>query len=377
MAEILTLCAVGDIFYDREDPKSMFAKSAAIFAQADTNFVNLEQVLSLHTQPASNARSPLRGHPRLARTLKEVGFDIASFANNHCLDFREEGLIDTINCVREQGIAIIGVGQDLDEARKPAIIDKKGTRVAFLAYNSILPSGYEARIGKPGCAPIRVWTSYQPYEGFQPGTPCRILTHAQEDDLEAMKEDIRKVRPLADVVIVSIHWGLHHVPAMLAMYQREVSHAAIDTGADLILGHHPHILKPIELYKGKVIFYSLGNFCTELGHTTVHKWSSTNPEMKASRDIYDLVLNDPAFPFHPDARKSMIAKISIANKKISKVSYLPVMINKNNEPEVLASQDPGFSAIVDYMRSIDKSQKITTKYTVSGDEVLISAPIIP
>ena len=86
------------------------------------------------------------------------------------------------------------------------------------------------------------------------------MTIADKDDVAAMVADIAGARAMADVVIVSMHWGVHLVPAMLAMYQQEVGHIAIDAGADLIIGHHPHILKAVEVYKGKVIFYSVGNF---------------------------------------------------------------------------------------------------------------------
>ena len=84
-----------------------------------------------------------------------------------------------------------------------------------------------------------------------------------------MVEDIKQVRSVADVVIVSMHWGIHFMPAKLATYQKEVGHAAIDAGADLIIGTHPHILKGIEVYKGKVIFYSLGNFAMDSSVTKV------------------------------------------------------------------------------------------------------------
>ena len=106
---------------------------------------------------------------------------------------------------------------------------------------------------------MRASTFYEQVD-WQPGTPPRIVTLANKDDLAAMVEDIKKVRPLVDVLIMSIHWGVHHVPAVIAMYQKEVGHAAIDAGVDIILGHHAHILKAVEVYKGKVIFYSIGNF---------------------------------------------------------------------------------------------------------------------
>ena len=147
-----------------------------------------------------------------------------------------------------------------------------------------------------------------------PGSPPRIITLTNKDDLTAMIDDIAKTKSSADVVIISMHWGVHYVPALIAMYQREIAHAAIDAGADLILGHHPHILKGIETYKGKVVFYSLGNFVmpAKVGHV--------NP----TKIFYDVKVDDDYrfYPYPVDCRKTMIAKCSISNKSVSKVSYL-------------------------------------------------------
>ena len=372
MSEELTICAVGDILLDRDEPETMFAHTAPVLRRADITFGQLEEVLTLKEESLPTTRSPARAHPNTAAALKSVGFDILSFGSNHALDYGIAGLLDTLESVKNGGIPLIGAGKNIAEARKPAIIEKKGTRVGFLSYNTIVPKGYDALPNKPGCAPLRAWTSYQPIEDFQPGTPCRILTFAKQEDLEAMKADIRELRPLVDVLIVSMHWGLHHVPATLAMYQFEMGHAAIDAGADLILGHHAHILKPIEVYKGKVIFYSLGNFAIERSQKAL-KGRQDNPEMKETTKIYDRKIDPeyPTYPFHPESRKTMIAKCVIANKRIEKVSFLPTIINKQAEPEIVSSQDENFGAVVSYMEQIDKSQNLETRYTVEKDEVRI------
>jgi len=141
-----------------------------------------------------------------------------------------------------------------------------------------------------------------------------------------MIDDIRKVKPLADVVILCIHWGVHFVPATVAIYQKEVGYDAINAGADLILGSHAHILKGIEVYEGKVIFYSLCNF--------VMSARRVGPEATFWTTLYG-IKEDPEYPFPADSRKTIIAKCIIADKKIAKVSYLPVMINKRAQPEIL------------------------------------------
>ncbi len=373
MSEQLSIYGVGDIILDREDPASMFDHVAPALRAADITFGQLEIIISLRDEPVPSTRSPARIDPKAAAALKSVGFDVLSFASNHAMDYGMAAFLDTLQNIKTQGIALIGAGKDLEEARKPFIMEKKGTKVGFLAYNTILPKGYEAQRGRPGCAPLRAWTSYQPIEDYQPGTPCRILTFANQEDLEAMKQDINKLRPLVDVLIVSMHWGLHHVPATLAMYQFEAGHAAIDAGADLILGHHAHILKPIEVYKGKVIFYSLGNFATERSQKVMES-RKDHPEMKATMELYGRKVDPeyPTFPFHVEARKTMIAKCMIRNKRIESVSFLPTMINKRSEPEILSRRDKNFDDILRYMEEIDKSQKIETRYSVEGDEVRIN-----
>ena len=179
------------------------------------------------------------------------------------MDWGREAFYQTIGVLKEEGMQVIGVGKNIDEARTPTIIEIGETKIGFLGYNTILPQDYYATKNRPGCAPMRGLTVYEPIEHDQPGTPCRIHTFPHREDLQNLLTDIRKLRSQVDVLVLSIHWGIHFVPAVLADYQRDVAHAAIDAGADIILGHHTHILKPIEVYKGKVIFYSLANFALD------------------------------------------------------------------------------------------------------------------
>src|SRR5262249_47679567 len=154
-------------------------------------------------------------------------------------------------------------------------------------YCSVLRAGHQAGKDKPGAAPMRAHTQFMP-EDWQPGIPPRVITTPHEEDLRALEEDIRKAKRQADAVVMSIHWGLHHIPKTIADYQPIVAHAAIDAGADLILGHHAHCLKAIEVYKGKVCFYSIGNLLTtgshtELEHTSERQewglwWFKVDPE---------------------------------------------------------------------------------------------------
>ncbi len=364
----IVLFAAGDIGPDRAEPGSIFRHVTNTIKQGDIAFVQLEVNLSNRGAGLrENARDP-----KIAAAIKQAGFNVVSFAGNHCLDAGVDAFLDTIDNLKQQHLFVLGVGKNIKEARKPAIIECKGTRIAFLAYNSILKEGYWAEANRPGCAPLRAWTLYEPVDPPQPGTPARAHTFAYRDDLEAMVEDVKSAKLQSDVVVVSMHAGIHLTPAVIAEYQRDIAHAAIDAGADLILQHHAHILKGVEVYSGKVIFYSLCNFALELFFMTAEftsrpsfreKAKGLNPEWHPPYSGY------PGFPFPPDSRKTILVKCVISGKNIKKVSFLPTIINNKAEPEILTSEDERFAEIVKYMRDITSDQGLDTIYTVEGNEV--------
>ena len=275
----------------------------------------------------------------------------------------QEGFLNTLDVLREKNLHVIGAGRDISEARRPALLNVKNTKIAFLGYNSIVAPGSEAQVDKPGCAPVRVSTTYEQVD-WQPGTPPRIITVAHKQDLAAMIEDIRTAKQQADLVLVSFHWGVHLIPAVIATYQYEVGHAAIDAGADLILGHHPHILKGIEVYKGKPIFFSIGNFAFE-------SWTGhASPEGKA---LYK-VKPDPEYPsylFSPECRMTMLLKIIISDRKLDRVSFLPALVNKAGQTELLTGDDKKINEVRDYVEWACRDQNLDTAFRREGNEVVV------
>ncbi len=372
MPEDIVFYAVGDIAPDRPDPETIFEHVSGMLNQADIVFGQLEAVLSERGTVLPQARVPCRGKPAIARVLREVGFDVVSFASNHCMDLGREAFADTLDVLRREGPAVIGVGENIAVARQPAIVERRGTRVGLLAYSSILPQGYWAEQDRPGCVPLRAFTVYEQIEHDQPGTPCRVHTYPHRGDRDAMIQDIRRAKAMADIVVVSMHWGIHFAPAMLADYQRDLAHVAVDAGADLVVGTHAHILKGLEVYAGKAIFYSLCNFALEL---------RPDPSLlvrQAHREVSKLNSDwgpDPDYPtyFMPrDSRKTVIVKCAISNRQIQRVSFLPVYINKQAQPEVLRPEDALFGEVVTYMQEISRSQGLETCLNVSGGEVVVS-----
>ncbi len=379
--EKLTMYAVGDCAPYRDDLSSSFRHVEGLFNSGDLCFAQLESVLSSNLELSSCTRMGCSSVPGVARAMKDAGFDVVSFSSNHALDYGRTAFRDTLRHIREAGLYLTGAGENEAEARRYPIIDVKGTRVAFLGYCSILPQGFWAEENRPGCNPARGITAYVPVEHDQPGTPCRVFTFPHPDDLKHMTEDIREAREKADIVIVSIHWGVHFKEGVIADYQRYYGHFAIDAGADLILGHHAHILKPVEIYKGKAIFYSLGNFAMEEVHNMLQdqrQKGQTGQEMYSSKSHLEMTAISDAFKtttrcFPMDSYMTMVAKWEIEDKKITKVSYLPAYLPEDCAPYVVKSGDPMFGRINDYMIKITKDQGMDAGiYRVCGDEVVLT-----
>ena len=366
----IVLYAVGDVGPNRENPQSIFRHVSGVLKQGNIQLCQLETNLSIRGTPMPQARLPMRTHPNAARAIRDCGFHVVSFASNHCMDFGQEAFFDTIETIKANGMEPIGVGRNIAEARRPAILERNGTRIAFLAYNSILPIGYWAEIDRPGCAPMRAWTIYQQIELDQPGSLCRTHTFPNEDDLLAMAEDIEKAKSNADIVVLSMHWGIHFVPAQLADYQRETARKAIDCGADLIVGHHPHILKGIEVYKGKVILYSLGNFAIEQPSAFMKNLYKTERHREIEK-LNPQWNENSEYPLPPETKKSLIVKCVIAEKRIKRISFLPVYLTVGSEPEILKPGDERFEDVARYIDEITSNQGIHTSFALEGDEGVI------
>jgi poly-gamma-glutamate capsule biosynthesis protein CapA/YwtB (metallophosphatase superfamily) len=374
MTKEIHLYAVGDIAPNRENPDTIFEHVSTFIQEADIAFCQLDSVLSRRGTPLPQARLAAHTIPEAADSIKKAGFDVVSFASNHCMDMGREAFFDTMDALRENDLLTIGVGANIDEARKPAIVEKEDTRVAFLGYNSILPQSYWAEKDRQGCVPMRAHTFYEQIEHDQPGTPCRIHTFAHRDDLQSMVSDIKKAKEQADLIVVSIHWGIHFVPAVIADYQREVARAAIDAGADLILGHHAHILKGVEVYKGKVIFYSLGNFAIELPPHFKKEVSNSKSFKEIQALNPDWNVDKALWPV--DSYKTIIVKCTITDKQLQKVAFQPAYIDpQTDQPHVLNAGDDHFDEIVENMKKITQSEELPAAFTVKGNEVIIAEKV--
>jgi hypothetical protein len=358
--EAITFLGVGDVLIDREQPETIFKHVADVLRSGDITFTNCEQMYSDKGYP--NMIHASYSDPRNIPALFYAGIDLVSLANNHTLDWGTEGLLDTMSRLKEAGMPYVGVGKNLSEAHRPVILERKATKVGFLAYGCVGPDGYEADENTPGYAPVRAWTIYDKVD-YQPATPPQIISFPYKDDLAAMVEDIKKLKTQADVLIVSFHWGQHLMPRVIPMYCFDIGHAAIDAGADLIMGGHTHILKGVEVYKGKVIFYSLSNFAIELGPGSMNLSVNVRQSKRLTK-IYGSM--------HPQEQKfTMIAKAIIQDGVIKRVSYIPCYINEREEPEIVTRRDVRGVQVFNYVEDISRSEGLHAKFSWDGDEVLI------
>ncbi len=311
----VTFCAVGDILLDRgvrtviekEGVNYPFEKVTDFINTFDLAFCNLECPLSSRGDPLDK-KFVFRADSSFIEGLVYSGFNVYSLANNHILDYGRQALIDTRNHLESRGFHTIGYGDNQDEASRARIIEINGMRFAFLAFVLRPLKGIEYSENLPGPA---------------------------HTDLDGIIAELTKVENEADFTIVSFHWGQEYYPYP-SIEQREYAYSSIDAGADLILGHHPHVLQGIEKYSGKFIFYSLGNFVFD------------QSKLKC--------------------RQSMILVCSFKKKQLSSLHIVPVII-ENCQPYFAQGED--FEGILRRITKISESSLVHFRLSEDGDYVII------
>jgi len=356
------LLATGDLAMDREDYDESFVATRDLLRGADLTFGQLETSFAVTGVRLPQARHAVLARPEGAAALGRAGFDVISMAGNHCMDWGSEAFFETRAHLEAAGIAVAGAGANIAEARRPATkVLGDGTRVAVLAYSSILPHSYWADERRPGCAPMRAHTLYEQIEHDQPGTPARIHTYPHREDLAAMEADIRAAKAVADVVVVSQHWGIHFVRAAIADYQRDVARAAIAAGADAILGGHAHILKGCELIAGKPVFYSLSNFATDLRMDEAHAASKSFNEIRVLAEEWEPDF-DSLYNFPKASRLGMIARLEIGGGRLLKAGLLPLTIDRDAVPRLAEPGGADHAEVVDYLDAVTREAGLNVRY---------------
>ena len=365
--------AVGDVFVDREDPAAAFP-AGRIAPEGGLLFGNCEGVFADTWQRAPSCGSPVVAPSDRAERLREAGFTVMSLANNHSVDGGYQALLSCRDSLHDLGIATAGAGENITDARQPALQTLAGTSVATLAYSAVFPHGYEARAGYPGLAPVRAHTTYTPWETneWNPGIAPRVTTQAFPEDLAAFRDDIARAAEANDLVMVSVHWGDFTQPFVLTDHERRLAHAAVDAGADIVFGHHHHMLRGVEIYRGKPIFYGLGHYLFDLPNLPQRiardgYLGSGNPDdaRALTRRFQQYRLGPregyPMLPFHEDSRMTGMAVLRIVDGSITEVGFRPALIGPSNNPEHVHPGSPTGKQVLDYLQQCCDSEDLNTR----------------
>jgi poly-gamma-glutamate synthesis protein (capsule biosynthesis protein) len=287
----------GDIYAGNRIKEDLTEKGPAYFVgplaeitkNADLHLANLESPITRFDTTTVKKRYLLSSAPEVAGTvLSSLGVDGVSLANNHIMDYGPLGLLHTFEYLNKAGIKYAGAGANREHAERAAVFERRGRKIALLAFSNTFPRSFWSEERKHGTA-------------F--GALGRVKKRVEEESA------------ISDHLIVSFHWGSEK-DTIPQTYQRNLARAAIDAGADVVFGHHPHVLQPVEKYRGKYIFYSLGNY-----------FFTTKTNNVQYGLLVDLTLGDsPASP-----------KYHLININNFQVNYRPHLVRTFEEPHLLAA----------------------------------------
>jgi poly-gamma-glutamate capsule biosynthesis protein CapA/YwtB (metallophosphatase superfamily) len=338
---------VGDVnLMNVADPEAPFARVRDALRATDVLFGNLECCLYEPGATRALSEEGFYAPPAAGRSLAAAGFHAVGTANN--VNYGPEAILRSLQELDGMGIAHTGSGADRAAARAPALVERSGLRFGFLQRTSVYwPTNHEADERSPGVAVIRGHTAYQlPLHktrpevppANRPGVPPVIVTWADPDYLAAYRQGLAALRAQADIVVASHHWGLYQ--DVLA-YMTEIAHAAIDAGADVVVGHGPHFPLAVEFYRGRPVFYGLGNFSFHTGH--------------GGRRHSDWI--------------GMLARVTLEERSVARVAFEFVRHDERNET-VLCAIDREQDALADIAA---RSAVYGTTIAVEGNEAVCTA----
>ena len=340
-----TLMLTGDInLMNVIDPQVPFARIKDTLPQADVLFGNLECCFYEPPVGHSVEREGFYAPLASAEALVGGGFHAVGMANN--VNYGEEAIRSSLEQLDLLGVQSTGAGVNRAAARAPAVVTREGVRFGFVQRTSVYwATGHEATDHSAGVAVLTGRTAYEPMlqtrraglpPANRPGLPPVILTWADAKSLAEFTADLRALRTRADIVVASHHWGLFED---VLDYQVEIAHAAIDAGADVVMGHGPHYACAVQMYRGKPIFYGLGSFSFHTGH--------------GGRAHGDWV--------------GMLARLRFDDSALVEVAFSMVRHNERNETYICDLRHDK-EAVEQITRRCDK---LGTTLTVGGSEMIV------
>jgi Bacterial capsule synthesis protein PGA_cap len=365
----LLVAAVGDVFVDRPDPAGALDGIAPLLDAADVAFANFEGVLTDRHPPVPGA-----GDASIASTEQAAPlhvFDVLSLANNHALDAGHGGLADTIAAL--EGAEVVGAGPTLAAASRPAIAE----RVAFVAAASVFPIGAEAQAGAPGLAPLRVDDHYAaPFPGMHtPGVPPQIVSLVDEEDWNRLAAAVEEARGAADAVVASLHWGDHTRPWVLTDAERTCAQLLVEAGADVVLGHHHHLPRGVELLDGKPVFYGLGHavfdqprLADEFRRRGIDLDAMDDGERAAAFGEWAVYPRraSPSFPFHPLYRRSVVAVVELEGAELVRAGVAPLLLDEDGIARPVRRGDLGWPDALEFLARCQAEPALDTDIRDAG-----------
>jgi len=369
----LSVLAVGDLILDESDPDSYFDPTRALLQRGD---VVIGQVETPYTRTAMQSVLGVPAPavaPEQLDALARAGFTVATLAGNHIFDQGHAGVADTLARLRANGLVTTGAGMTLEEARRPARVTAPSGTVAVLSYNTVGPRESWAGPAKPGCAYLHVLTHYE-LDHASPGGRPQAYTFTAPDSLETLAADVDEARRDSALLVVALHKGVN-ASTTPQWYEKQVAHAAIDAGADVVIGHHPHIMAGVEIYRGRPIYHGLGNFVTVTHALSTNPAENTDPERLAHarrrRELFGFEPDPamPTYPFHPDSRHTAIARFGLDEEGRLCAGYLPCYIDQEGRP-VPAPRSGLGTQVFDYVARISADAGFRTEFFWVDEDVV-------
>lgn len=363
--------AVGDLVLDEPEVGHRFDPTRELFTSADAAICQIEVP---HTSSTEVTSTDVPAPPAPEHNVAEIGragFTVGTLAGNHIYDCGKAGIEDTRRLAQEAGLVVTGAGVNLEQAKEPAVVDLDGLTLGIANYNCVGPRDSWATSKKAGCSHIDILTHYE-LDSANPGGPPSVYSFAKPDSLAAFTADVAALAERVDVVVVALHKGIGHVPAEIAAYEIEVAHAAVDAGAAAVIGHHAHIMRGIEVYKGAPIYHGLGNFVTITGALDVTgqdsperiAWAKRRKKLFGFEPDPDM----PGYAFHPQSRNTGIARLSLGTDGSLQAGFIPCWIGQDATPRPLtdlASATP----VVEYVQEITAEAGFDTGLYWAGDHL--------
>lgn len=363
---------VGDVMVDRSNPHEVFSEVRDLLRGVDVLFGNLESPYSENPGVAVTAGLVLAPNPSNMAAFAAAGFHVMSVANNHIVDAGHATMLDVLSRLRALGISHCGAGGSLDEAHKPAVLNRGGKTIGVLAYASVFPHGYQARSTVPGLAPLRAYNHFYEAEPeyYGPGMLPRVETLPDLDDHKRLTEDIEALRSRVDLVVTSFHWGDFFRPYIVTDHERRAARLSIDHGASLVVGHHHHTLRGIEWYKDRPIFYGLGHFVFDFRLRITPELETYFAQLETDSHAVAPRPGWPLLPLHPDSRMTLLGWARILDGAIVDVGFVPCRLQPDGRVIAVTPDSNEGREVLDYVALCNESQKLNGKIVTGG------APIV-